>query len=51
MGGEKKKSEKARLRKGVNILIGTPGMDYKLPDESETQSVLTLNCSTACNIV
>ena len=25
MGGEKKKSEKARLRKGVNILIGTPG--------------------------
>ena len=44
MGGEKKKSEKARLRKGVNILIGTPGMDYKLPGESETQSVLTLNC-------
>ena len=29
MGGEKKKSEKARLRKGVNILIGTPG-SYKL---------------------
>ena len=25
MGGEKKKSEKARLRKGLNILIGTPG--------------------------
>ena len=25
MGGEKKKSEKARLRKGINILIGTPG--------------------------
>jgi ATP-dependent RNA helicase DDX31/DBP7 len=25
MGGEKKKSEKARLRKGVNILIATPG--------------------------
>lgn len=24
-GGEKKKSEKARLRKGVNILVGTPG--------------------------
>lgn len=24
-GGEKRKSEKARLRKGVNILIGTPG--------------------------
>lgn len=25
MGGEKRKSEKARLRKGINILIGTPG--------------------------
>lgn len=25
VGGEKKKSEKARLRKGVNILISTPG--------------------------
>ncbi|XP_054440158.1 probable ATP-dependent RNA helicase DDX31 [Pteronotus mesoamericanus] len=25
MGGEKKKSEKARLRKGINILISTPG--------------------------
>ncbi|XP_036382999.1 probable ATP-dependent RNA helicase DDX31 [Megalops cyprinoides] len=25
MGGEKRKSEKARLRKGVNILISTPG--------------------------
>lgn len=25
VGGEKRKSEKARLRKGVNILIGTPG--------------------------
>ncbi|TRY93150.1 hypothetical protein DNTS_012845 [Danionella cerebrum] len=25
MGGEKKKSEKARLRKGINILITTPG--------------------------
>ncbi|CAN3372993.1 hypothetical protein DIURU_002883 [Diutina rugosa] len=25
IGGEKKKSEKARLRKGVNILVGTPG--------------------------
>ena len=25
MGGEKKKSEKARLRKGVSILIATPG--------------------------
>ncbi|XP_053138597.1 probable ATP-dependent RNA helicase DDX31 isoform X2 [Hemicordylus capensis] len=25
MGGEKKKSEKARIRKGLNILIATPG--------------------------
>ncbi|XP_019741160.1 probable ATP-dependent RNA helicase DDX31 isoform X2 [Hippocampus comes] len=25
MGGEKKKSEKARLRKGINILVSTPG--------------------------
>lgn len=25
MGGEKKKSEKARLRKGLSIVIGTPG--------------------------
>uniref|UniRef100_A0A1B0CV16 ATP-dependent RNA helicase n=2 Tax=Lutzomyia longipalpis TaxID=7200 RepID=A0A1B0CV16_LUTLO len=24
-GGEKRKSEKARLRKGINIMIGTPG--------------------------
>lgn len=24
-GGEKRKSEKARLRKGITILIGTPG--------------------------
>jgi len=25
IGGEKKKSEKARLRKGINILVATPG--------------------------
>lgn len=25
MGGEKRKAEKARLRKGINILVGTPG--------------------------
>ena len=24
-GGEKKKSEKARLKKGVGVLVGTPG--------------------------
>lgn len=35
-GGEKRKSEKARLRKGVNILIGTPGRicDHILHTES-----------------
>lgn len=35
-GGEKRKSEKARLRKGVNILIGTPGRicDHLLHTES-----------------
>lgn len=25
MGGEKKKSEKARIRRGINILVATPG--------------------------
>ncbi len=25
LGGEKKKSEKARLRKGINVLVATPG--------------------------
>ncbi|KAK6195489.1 hypothetical protein SNE40_000909 [Patella caerulea] len=25
MGGEKRKAEKARIRKGINILVGTPG--------------------------
>lgn len=25
MGGEKKKSEKARLRKGISVLVATPG--------------------------
>lgn len=35
-GGEKRKSEKARFRKGVNILIGTPGRicDHLLHTES-----------------
>lgn len=36
MGGEKKKSEKARLRKGVTILIATPGrlLDHMQNTES-----------------
>ena len=33
LGGERKKSEKARLRKGVNILVTTPG---RLADHLET---------------
>ncbi|KAK3911609.1 putative ATP-dependent RNA helicase DDX31 [Frankliniella fusca] len=38
VGGEKKKSEKARLRKGISILIGTPG---RLLDHIEhTKSLL-----------
>ncbi|KAK7751363.1 ATP-dependent RNA helicase dbp7 [Diatrype stigma] len=37
MGGESKKSEKARLRKGVNILIATPG---RLADHLDNTKVL-----------
>ncbi|KAJ6638978.1 putative ATP-dependent RNA helicase [Pseudolycoriella hygida] len=35
-GGEKRKTEKARLRKGVNVLVGTPGRlcDHLLHTES-----------------
>ncbi|KAL9082195.1 MAG: hypothetical protein Q9159_006616 [Coniocarpon cinnabarinum] len=39
-GGEKKKSEKARLRKGVNILIATPG---RLADHLDHTSVLDVS--------
>lgn len=39
IGGEKKKSEKARLRKGINILISTPG---RLLDHLDRTSSLTL---------
>ncbi|GFQ67765.1 probable ATP-dependent RNA helicase DDX31 [Trichonephila clavata] len=38
-GGEKKKSEKARLRKGINILISTPG---RLLDHLDTTVCLSL---------
>ncbi|KAL9109546.1 MAG: hypothetical protein Q9227_005882 [Pyrenula ochraceoflavens] len=37
IGGEKKKSEKARLRKGINILVATPG---RLVDHLENTRVL-----------
>ncbi|KAI9728192.1 MAG: ATP-dependent RNA helicase dbp7 [Chrysothrix sp. TS-e1954] len=40
MGGEKKKSEKARLRKGLNILIATPG---RLADHLDNTEVLDVN--------
>jgi len=38
IGGEKKKSEKARLRKGVNILVATPG---RLADHIRTTESLS----------
>ncbi|XP_034232632.1 probable ATP-dependent RNA helicase DDX31 [Thrips palmi] len=40
VGGEKKKSEKARLRKGIAILVGTPG---RLLDHVETTKNLVLD--------
>ncbi len=39
-GGEKKKSEKARLRKGINILVATPG---RLVDHLEHTEVLDIS--------
>lgn len=40
IGGEKKKSEKARLRKGANIVIATPG---RLKDHLESTKVLDVS--------
>jgi ATP-dependent RNA helicase DDX31/DBP7 len=40
IGGEKKKSEKARLRKGLNILVATPG---RLVDHLENTRVLDVS--------
>lgn len=40
IGGEKKKAEKARLRKGVNILVATPG---RLADHIENTERLDLS--------
>lgn len=42
-GGEKKKSEKARLRKGLSVVIGTPG---RLVDHLEHTESFTLAKST-----
>jgi ATP-dependent RNA helicase DDX31/DBP7 len=39
IGGEKKKSEKARLRKGLNILVATPG---RLADHLDNTQVLDI---------
>ena len=39
-GGEKKKSEKARLRKGMNILVATPG---RLLDHLQNTKVLAVD--------
>lgn len=40
IGGEKKKSEKARLRKGLNVLVATPG---RLADHLDNTEVLRVN--------
>lgn len=40
IGGEKKKSEKARLRKGLNILVATPG---RLADHLNNTEVLDIS--------
>lgn len=42
IGGEKKKSEKARLRKGVNILVATPGRLADHMENTETFNVSQL---------
>lgn len=39
IGGESRKSEKARLRKGVNILVATPG---RLVDHCASTNSLNL---------
>ena len=44
MGGERRKAEKARLRKGVTLLVGTPG---RVADHCEATSAWQLReCST-----
>jgi ATP-dependent RNA helicase DDX31/DBP7 len=40
IGGEKKKSEKARLRKGLNVLVATPG---RLADHLDNTQVLDVS--------
>ena len=47
MGGEKRKAEKARLRKGLNIIISPPGrlLDHLL----HTESLRLGQCAMACH--
>lgn len=40
IGGESKKSEKARLRKGVNVLVATPG---RIVDHINTTNCLSFS--------
>ncbi len=40
MGGEKRSKEKARIRKGINVLVATPG---RLLDHILSTKSLTLN--------
>ena len=47
-GGEKKKSEKARLRKGVTVLVGTPGTVHYISDIE--QASLNDHYSSRCAV-
>ena len=40
MGGESRQKEKSRIRKGINVLIGTPG---RLQDHLRNTNSLELN--------
>lgn len=48
IGGERKKSEKARLRKGSNIIIGTPG---RILDHLENTKVITAQLGSSLRYV
>ena len=53
-GGEKKKSEKARLRKGINILIATPGrlIDHiRLTENLSLKKVSWLVLDEVCELL
>ncbi|XP_074654418.1 ATP-dependent DNA helicase DDX31-like [Tubulanus polymorphus] len=42
MGGERKKSEKARIRKGINILVSTPGRLLDHLENTESLNITNL---------